>query len=223
MKSNQIVVTAQLFASDNGSSPNHPSRHLASKNSMDAVNTGMVTIDLTRLSEDVLLRWDVNYPISEFAPCKSFGGVRINTESNRQIHKSKFARVPHIARLVKAFEEKYHSLSIDQVWLIRKSHSELGFQRWHQDLPKLEGERAIVKSIVVNIGQMTAKFPEDEGSLSNDEVLLEDNEPSTPEVKVGSPDETSPDSDCVIARYQIVSMTKVHTRASCPLRMVGSG
>ena len=174
MKENQIVVTAQLFASDNGSSPNHPSRHLASKNSMDAVNNGMLTIDLTRLSEDVLLRWDVNYPISEFAPCKSFGGVWINTESNRQIHKSKFARVPYIARLVKAFEEKYHSLSIDQVWLIRKSHSELGFQRWHQDLPKLEGERAIVKSIVVNIGQMTARFPEDDGST----LLVEDNKPS---------------------------------------------
>ena len=193
MKENQIVVTAQLFASDNGSSPNHPSRHLASKNSMDAVNTGMVTIDLTRLSEDVLLRWDVNYPISEFPPCKSFGGVRIKTESNRQIHKSKFARVPHLARLVKAFKDKYNSLSIDQVWLIRKSHSEVGFQRWHQDLPKLEGERAIVKSIVVNIGQMTARFPEDDGSI----LLLKDNEPSTPEVKVGSPEESSPELEIV--------------------------
>jgi len=162
---------------------------------MDAVNTGLLTIDLTRLSKDVLLRWDVNYPLSEFPPCKSFGGVRINTESNRQIHKSKFARVPHIARLVKAFEEKYNSLSIDQVWLIHKSHSEVGFQRWHQDLPKLEGERAIVKSIVVNIGQMTARFPGDDGSI----LLLKDNEPSTPEVKVGgSPEEKSPDSSyCV--------------------------
>ena len=118
MNSNMIVVTAQLFALDNGSSPNHPSRHLATKNSMDAVNNGMLTIDLTRLSKDVLLRWDVNYPLSEFPPCKSFGGVLINTESNRQIHKSKFARVPHLARLVKAFEDKYNSLSIDQVWLI---------------------------------------------------------------------------------------------------------
>jgi hypothetical protein len=43
-----------------------------------------------------------------------------------------------------------------------------------------------VKTIVVNIGQMTAKLPEDEASLSNEEVLLEDIQPSTPEVKVGS-------------------------------------
>ena len=54
MKSNMIIVTAQLFALDNGSSPNHPSKHLVLKNSMDAVNNGMLTIDLTRLSEDVL-------------------------------------------------------------------------------------------------------------------------------------------------------------------------
>ena len=116
MNSNMIVVTAQLFASDNGSSPNHPSRHLEPKNSMNAVNNGMLTIDLTRL----------RYPLSEFPPCKSFGGVWINTESNRQIHRSKFGRVPHLARLVRAFKEKYNSLSIDQVWLIRKSHSEEG-------------------------------------------------------------------------------------------------
>jgi hypothetical protein len=87
---------------------------------------------------------------------------------------------------VRAFKEKYNSLFIDQVWLIRKPQSEEGFQRWHQDIPKLEGERAIVKTIVVNIGQMTAKLPEDEASLSNEEVLLEDIQPSTPEVKVAS-------------------------------------
>ena len=59
-----------------------------------------------------------------------------------------------------------------------------------------------MKSIVVNIGQMTAKFPEDEGSLSNEEVLLGDNEPSTPEVKVDPPQEKSPDSDyCVLTGH----------------------
>ncbi len=53
MNSNMIVVTAQLFASDNGSSPNHPSRHLALKNSMNSVNNGMLTIDLTILQDCV--------------------------------------------------------------------------------------------------------------------------------------------------------------------------
>ncbi len=82
---------------------------------------------LTRLRQDVLLMWDVSYPLSEFPLCKSFGGVWINTEFNRQIHRSKFGRVPHWARLVRAFEEEYNSLSIDLVWLICKSQSEEGF------------------------------------------------------------------------------------------------
>ncbi len=51
--------------------------------------------------------------------------------------------------LVKYFEGKDKTLSVYQVWLIRKSESEEGFQRWHRDLPKLEGERSIVKTIVV--------------------------------------------------------------------------
>ena len=102
---------------------------------------------------------------------------------------------------MRAFEEKYNSLSIDQVWLIHKSRSEEGFQKWHQEVPNLEGDRAILKTIAVNIGQMTAKLPEDEVSLSNEEVLLEYNQPSTPEVKVGSPEEKSPEVQIVGYRH----------------------
>ena len=53
---------------------------------------------------------------------------------------------------VNYFEGNEKTLSLDQVWLIRKSESEEGFQRWHRDLPKLERERSIVKTIVVNLG-----------------------------------------------------------------------
>jgi hypothetical protein len=55
---------------------------------------------------------------------------------------------------VEYFEAIDKTLSVDQVWLIRKSESEEGFPRWHQDLTKLEGEKSIVKTIVVNIGEM---------------------------------------------------------------------
>ena len=83
MNSNMIIVTAQLFASDNGSSPNHPSRHLASKNSMNAVNNGMLTIDLTRLGKDVLLRWDTLTPSVSFhhaSPLVVFGSTLNQTD-----------------------------------------------------------------------------------------------------------------------------------------------
>ena len=110
---------------------------------------GVLTYDITSLSNDVLTDWDSSYPVATFPPCKFFGGSRINQESNWQIHRSQFHLLPHIVTLVKYFEGNDKTLSVDQVWLIRKSESEEGFQRWHRDLPKLEGERSIVKTIVV--------------------------------------------------------------------------
>ncbi len=101
-------------------------------NDMTLIAQGVLTYDLSSLSNDVLLNWDVSYPLSKFPPCKSFGGIRINPQSNRQIHRSQFELVPHIARLVNNFEAKEKTLSIDQVWLVRKSASEEGFQRWHK-------------------------------------------------------------------------------------------
>jgi hypothetical protein len=69
---------------------------------------------------------------------------------------------------VNYFEGKDKTLSVDQVWLIRKSKSEEGFQRWHQDLPKLEGERSIVKTIVVNLGHAKEKEVQvDESPVAN--------------------------------------------------------
>ncbi len=150
--STKVVVTAQLFASSNGSSPNQPGRYLSSSNSMNDTVRGVLIYDITSLSNDVLTDWDSSYPIATFPPCKFFGGVRINQESNRQIHRSQFHLLPHIVTLVNYFEGIDKTLSVDQVWLIRKSDSEEGCQRWHQDVPKLEGERSIVKTIVVNLG-----------------------------------------------------------------------
>jgi hypothetical protein len=115
---------------------------------------GELAYDFSSLTKDVLEDWESSYPIATFPPCKYFGGQRINQESNRQIHRSQFASIPYIATLVEYFEAMDKTLSVDQVLLIRKSESEGGFQRWHQDLTKLEGERSIVKTIVVNIGKM---------------------------------------------------------------------
>ena len=120
---------------------------------MNATDNGMLTIDLSRLGKDVLLRWDTLTPSVSFHHANPLVVFRLtlNQTDRFKIHRSKFGWVPHLARLVRAFEEKYNSLSIDQVWLICKSQSEEGFQRWHQGVPKLEGERGIVKTIVVNM------------------------------------------------------------------------
>ena len=79
-----------------------------------------------------------------------------------------------------------------------------------------------MKTIVVNIGQMTAMLPEHEAPPSNEEVLLEDIQPSTPEVKVGSHQKKSP-AEVEMVGYGNYHDEKYTLKGSCLLRMVGSG
>ncbi len=77
------------------------------------------------------------------------------------------------------------TLSVDQVWLIRKSESEEGFQRWHQDLTKLEGEKSIVKTIVVNIGEM---MMHGEKTPLSTNIEAKNSSPEVPSPEVPSPE-----------------------------------
>jgi hypothetical protein len=156
---------------------------------MNDTACGQLTYDFSSLSKDVLEDWESIYPVATFPPCKYFGGVRINQESNRQIHRSQFASVPHMATLVEYFEAMDKTVSVDLVWLIRKSESKEGFQRWHQDLTKLEGDRSIFKTIVVNIGQMTMqeKTPP---STHIEALQLNECSPLSSEVQVSRYDKT---------------------------------
>jgi hypothetical protein len=94
-----------------------------------------------------------------------------------------------MATLEEYFEAVDKTVSVDQVWLIRKLESKEGFKRWHQDLTKLEGERSIVKTIVVNIGQMMMqeKTPP---STHIEALQLNECSPSSPEVQVSRYDKT---------------------------------
>jgi hypothetical protein len=103
--SKNVVVTAQLFASSNGSSTNQPERHSPSTNSMSHIHRGQLRLsdDLTSLAQDVLLNWKSNYQIEKVQPCKKFGSEEINPNSNSQIHKSQYGQVPLIQKLVDMF------------------------------------------------------------------------------------------------------------------------
>ena len=111
--------------------------------------------DITSLSDDVLLNWNSSYSLEHFRPCKSFGGDRVNPSSNRQIFSSKFDKVPLIKDLIELFKPIYPNLEIGMVWLIRKSPSEEGFQRWHQDM---ESTLFYTNTIVINIGSDTTQL-----------------------------------------------------------------
>ncbi len=69
--------------------------------------------------------------------------------SNRQIYKKLFTQVPLLKNLVDTFETMFPYLSVDLVWLLRKSKEGDWFQGWHKDF--LLGLR-MTKTIVVNVG-----------------------------------------------------------------------
>ncbi len=68
--------------------------------------------------------------------------------SNRQIYKKHFTQVPLLKKLVDTFQTMFPYLSVDLVWLLRKSKDGDGFQGWHKDF--LLGQQ-ITKTIVINI------------------------------------------------------------------------
>jgi hypothetical protein len=81
----------------------------------------------------VINNWDINYSNANFWPCKTNSGGAVNTACNRQIQKENFSQVPLLKNLVDTFETMFPYLSVDLVWLLRKSKEGDGFQGWHKD------------------------------------------------------------------------------------------
>jgi hypothetical protein len=77
-----------------------------------------------------------------------YKNAKIDTESNRVIHRKDFDRLQHVCNLVLTFEVIYPELHIETVWFIKKSCHGDGFQRWHQDL---NANGQVVATIVLNI------------------------------------------------------------------------
>ena len=84
--------------------------------------------------------------------------------SNRQIYKKHFTQIPLLKNLVDTFETMFPYLSVDLVWLLRKSKEGDGFQWRHKDF--LLGQR-ITKTIVINVGSKVRDNEETTGSFHN--------------------------------------------------------
>jgi hypothetical protein len=76
---------------------------------------------LSELRDDLLNHWEILYSNPKYQPCKIFSGGPVDRESNRQIYKKYFTQVPLLKNLVDTFETLLPYLSIDLVWLLRKS------------------------------------------------------------------------------------------------------
>ncbi len=88
--------------------------------------------------------------------------------SNRQIYKNLFNQVPLLKNLVDTFETMLPYLSINLVWLLRKSKEGDGFQGWHKDF-YMGGQ--ITKTIAINVGIKVINNEVTSASLENNELL----------------------------------------------------
>jgi hypothetical protein len=120
---------------------------------------------LVELKNDLINNWDIHYSNPNYQPCRNFSGGPVDRRSNRQIYKKHFTRVPLLKNLVDTFETMYPYLSVDLVWLLRKSKEGDGFQGWHKDF--LLGQR-ITKTIVIDVGSKERDNEETTGSFDND-------------------------------------------------------
>jgi hypothetical protein len=89
----------------------------------------------------------------------------VERTSNRQIYKKHFTQVTLLKKLVDTFETMFPYLSVDLVWLLRKSKEGDGCQGWHQDFSL--GQQ-IPKTIVINVGSKERDNKETTGSFDND-------------------------------------------------------
>jgi hypothetical protein len=89
----------------------------------------------------------------------------VDRTSNRQIYKKHFTQVPLLKNMVDTFETMFPYLSVDLVWLLRKSKEGDGFQGWYKDF--LLGQR-ITKTILINVESKGRDNEETTGSFNND-------------------------------------------------------
>jgi hypothetical protein len=95
-------------------------------------------------------------------------GVPVDRASNRQIYNKHFNQVPLLKNLVDTSETMLPYLSVNMVWLLRKSKEGDGFQGCHKDL-YLGGQ--ITKTIVINVGSKVIDNEETSTSLENDDFF----------------------------------------------------
>jgi hypothetical protein len=82
---------------------------------------------LSELRDDLIHNWEILDSNPDYLPCKNFSGGPVDRASNRQIYKKHFNQVPLLKNLVDTFETMLPYLSINLVWLLRKSKEGDGF------------------------------------------------------------------------------------------------
>ena len=122
---------------------------------------------------DLYVNWDEEYSATKFPPAKKFFG-EIDRDKNRHILSDQIHKVPKIQRLDLAIEEEVGDITVDSVWLIKKTISDDGFQEWHQDF-----KHKITRTIVVNVGVVS----KDDNLV--EVIVVNEDDPTRPELELG--------------------------------------
>ena len=107
------------------------------------------------LTHDLVTKWDDNddhgYSVKKYPPSKKFQQQPIDRSKNRHIRYKQIAKLPKLQRVTTEIEERLGNITVDSVWLIKKTKGDDGFQQWHQDL-----KHSITTTVIVNVGVVAA-------------------------------------------------------------------
>jgi hypothetical protein len=196
----KVIFTAQLFATPSSDIGN-TKRSNRRNSQMSTYSHGQLST-LNGLGEDLFLEWDHKYSADKFPPASNFLG-RVDKAKNRHFLKHQIHLLPKIERLVLSFEEKFKDITVDSVWLIKKTKQDDGFQEWHQDM-----KTKITRTIVVNVGSgVVGLRVNEDNNMSMTETKEDDkNVAETTETKENAKNvaETNEDDEDVVLEVEVI-------------------
>ena len=148
-----VIFQAQLFAvpsSDIFASKRTIRSNIAMKSHTKRNFCNIRKETLEPLTDNLLHHWDDTYWAEKFPPPLKFQGIKIDKAKNRHILKCYIHSLPKIEQFVNAFEQIVGGITVNSVWLLKKSKEDDDFQKWHQDM-----KFRITTTIVVNVGVAT--------------------------------------------------------------------
>jgi hypothetical protein len=103
------------------------------------------------LTRDLMTKWDDNddnrFSAKKFPPTKKFHDKGIDKTKNRYIRYEDIAKLPRLQHATAEIEHHIGNVTVDSVWLIKKTNSNDRFQNWHQDM-----KHTITMTVIVNVG-----------------------------------------------------------------------
>ncbi len=98
---------------------------------------------------DLLLHWEDNYGEDKFPPATKHSG-KVDKSKNQHILCHQMKKVPKIEKLVSDLEDELSDVTIDSVWLVKKTNKkDVATKVWHLGM---KHTNTIGKTIVMNLG-----------------------------------------------------------------------